>query len=487
MADETEGDWAAGAPRRRREPPTIEGEAEEIASASVPESHAHAESAAAGGDAAGSEAHIAPDQAAHAALSGYTPDPAGDGERPHAAHESAAHAPPPADDALRRRAAWLPFDPSWPLVTAAVAIGALAALVVIGVLWELGELPNRQASVDSEARLARIETQVRDLTNRPTGDQAALDAVHALDARVSALEQAPRAGSDAALAGRVAALETAMKPLTEGLADLNRRADQATAAARAAREQSDAAMKSFAAVARQSAEGAQKSSEASGDVDALAQRIASLERTVQGLRDEVAKLPAEERAVRLAVAAQALKSAVERGAPFTAELDVVRPLVPDSEALAALAPFAASGVSSAQALAREASALTPELAKTITPSSPSPTPASASPLAGILDKLQANAERLVRIRPIEETGDDPAAVIGRIEVKAARGDVDGVLAEADKLPPATRAPLAPWIKKAQARKAALAAAATLSRDALAALGRAPGEGPAGGAQGAPVR
>jgi hypothetical protein len=92
------------------------------------------------------------------------------------------------------------------------------------------------------------------------------------------------------------------------------------------------------------------------------------------------------------------------------------------------------------------------------------------PESGFLEKLQAHAERLVRIRPIEEiAGDEPAAVIARVEVKAARGDVPGALTELGKLPPPLRAPAQAWIDRAQGRAGALAASRRFAADALAAL------------------
>jgi hypothetical protein len=91
---------------------------------------------------------------------------------------------------------------------------------------------------------------------------------------------------------------------------------------------------------------------------------------------------------------------------------------------------------------------------------------------GFLDKLQANAERLVRIRRIEDApGDDPASIIGRIELRAIHMDVSEALAELAKLPPAVRAPAEAWIKKAQARVAAVELSRRLEAEALKTLGR----------------
>ena len=98
--------------------------------------------------------------------------------------------------------------------------------------------------------------------------------------------------------------------------------------------------------------------------------------------------------------------------------------------------------------------------------------AGTPPRDGFLEKLQASAEKLVRVRPLEEVaGDDPPAIVSRIEVKAAQADLAGALAELAKLPPALRAPADAWIAKAQARAAALEASRGFAAAALAGLGK----------------
>jgi len=93
---------------------------------------------------------------------------------------------------------------------------------------------------------------------------------------------------------------------------------------------------------------------------------------------------------------------------------------------------------------------------------------------GFLERLQANAERLVRIRPLDEPpGDDPAAVLTRIEQRALQADLPGALTELAKLPAPARAAAQAWIAKAQARLAAIAASRRFAADAFAALGKTP--------------
>jgi hypothetical protein len=118
-------------------------------------------------------------------------------------------------------------------------------------------------------------------------------------------------------------------------------------------------------------------------------------------------------------------------------------------------------VGDAPALARELASLVPAMRQAAGP---------AAPEGSFLDKLSANAQRLVRISPIDQApGDDPAAVIARLEGKAARGDLPGAIAELGKLPSAARAPAQDWLAKAQAREAAVAASRAFAGDALAAV------------------
>jgi hypothetical protein len=103
-----------------------------------------------------------------------------------------------------------------------------------------------------------------------------------------------------------------------------------------------------------------------------------------------------------------------------------------------------------------------------------PLAGGASSDSGFLGRIQASAERLVRVRRIENaTGDDPTAVLARLEQRAKDADLPGALAELAKLPAAAQAPAQGWIAKAQARIAALDASRRFAADSLAALGKLP--------------
>jgi len=322
-----------------------------------------------------------------------------------------------------------PASPSFISRPAVVGLaGALAVFVIVALLW-LGGMFSGAASPPDQ-RLTLIEAQLRDIASRPPPRNPETRTIEELTARVTQLEGAA-----------------------------SRPADDNTIAIREARSQADAAL-AAADAARAAAE--------KNNGEALANRVAALERASKALADEVAKsltAAGGDRPLRAVVAAQALRAAVERGDSFAAELAAAKAAASGPQALAPLEPFAANGLPSAAVLARQLSDLAPAMLKAV---------AAPAPSGGFLDRLQVNAEKLVRIRPIDEApGDEPSAVISRAQAKAARSDLSGAIAELKALPANARAPAEDWIKKAEAREAALNASRRLVADALAALGKAP--------------
>jgi hypothetical protein len=366
----------------------------------------------------------------------------------------------PASEALAapqsRRAPWAPSSMNWPVLLGAGALGGGLGLLVLAMLWWAGVFSPPDGAGPANARLALMESRLREIS-RPvpaTMDAKAMEDLAARLGKLEAAAAAPPPAGDSAVAGRLAALEAAVKSLQVTIAELNRRADDQASAVRESRSRADAAL-AAADAARSTPR----------DLEAVTNRIAALENTFKTFPDDLAKHLAAvgDRPLRLAVAAQALRIAVDRGDPFASELAAVKPLSPDPRAITQLEPFAATGVPTPAALARQLTEITPAMSRLAGP---------LPPEGGFFDRLQANAERLVRVRPIEEgQGDDPAAVISRIEAKAARADIAGALAELTKLPAPVRAPAEDWIKKAQARTAAVDASRRLAADAFAALGR----------------
>lgn len=371
----------------------------------------------------------------------------------------AAHAVPP-PDYLRAAYDRLPKDWPWPLIGTAAAAAIVFFAVGLGAgQWLSGRMPQQTApepiaappSPELLARIAKLETQ---LAAAPKDDPQ-------LPARLAKLEAqlgAPRP-QDPQMLARIVAAEAAVKTLADVAAAREKRSDDIAALAAEARDRASSAVS--AAEAAQKARAA--SSDRRADLDALTNRIAALEQSARSSQAELARrISADDAKGRLAIAAIALRDAAESGMPFTAEFAAMKSLSGDAAALAALEPFAAAGVPSAAALGRELAGLMPAVWKAARKEEPQP--------GTFLERLQSNAEKIVRIRPAgEAVGDDPASISARIEARAGNADIRGALAELVKLPPEARMPAEGWIKKAQARNAAIAAARNLSQTALGAL------------------
>jgi hypothetical protein len=364
---------------------------------------------------------------------------------------AAAEAPPPPESQpgsgsdheaqpkdVRRRAPW------WPALAAGAVAGAVAGASIPLLLQATGVLST------SEAPSPPASVGV---------DKRALDDLSGRLAKLEAAVTASRPALDTESANRVTAVEADLKALTETVGILARRSDELTTNVRETRQRADSAAAAAAELKAVPRPPAASSEKLEGQIQALTSRVAAAE-------TELAKragAQSSDRSGRFAVAAAALAAAVERGQPFAAELAAVSSFAPDPKLLAPLAPFAATGVPTPAALGKELSALIPSLLAAV----------GGAPHEGsFLEKLQANAGKLVRIHPTQEApGSDPATVVERIEIKAGKSDITGALAELATLPPAARAPAAGWMEKAQARSAAVEASRRLTADALAELSK----------------
>ena len=303
--------------------------------------------------------------------------------------------------------------------------------------WLFGALSGgRDTSTDLNPRLAAIEKQLNELAARPAPARVDAKAVDDLAGRLAKLESAqaaPRAPvTDPVVLGRINVAESATKSLADNAAALSRRAEAADAAVR----------------------------DTNSRIEKLTAALADVQTTAR------AAAAGSDRASRLAVAASALRNAVEHGDSFTAELAIVKPLAPDAGAIALLEPFAASGVPGNAALGQELATIVRPLLR-----ASDQTPADA----GFLDRLQANAQKLVRVRPDDEEprGNDRSAILTRVEQRASQGNVAAAMTELDKLPADARASMQAWIGKVEARNKALDASRRLAGDAVAALKAAP--------------
>jgi hypothetical protein len=341
--------------------------------------------------------------------------------------------------------------------TVSALLGAVVAAAIIGGVWLAGFIPSRNAATPAEP-----------MAVPSPAIHSAADA--AITARLDKIERAVQGQQqpDAAMGNRIAALEAQTKSLGTSIATLGGRLDEIASSSQSAVKQADAAHAAAEAAtkANQATNQAMSQNTAQrGDIEALTNRVVTLENTVKTLTAAATEAAPEtdDRPARLSVAAEALRATVERGAPYQAELAAVQALGVDRAATAPLQPFASQGVPSVSALARELTALTAALEGAAEP---------AATDATFLDRLKANAQKLVRITPAgPPPGNDPADVIARINFDAVHGDIDAALADIKQLPDPKKALAGDWIKKVQSRDAAVAASRRIAADALAALSK----------------
>jgi hypothetical protein len=352
-----------------------------------------------------------------------------------------------------------------PMKVVIIGSACIIATIIGGALWiylasDGSDGPQRNAaSLD-----AAVPKDVVERLAKPEADPRAPPAQAS-----PSLYPPPQAGE---LESRIAALDAMLAPLAERIAALERTVRDAAAAARAAGERAPRAV--------EGREGGDEQNRAQPNdrtaLEALATRVTAIEsrqtalQQKQGELDRLANaMTTPDRTIRVATVALALRSAVERNGPFTAELAAARLLGLDEKALASLAPFAATGLPTRNELFRSLSTLVPELRRLSVP--------SAQDL-GYLDRLQASAVRMLNIRPVrDEPGDDPATVMSRIEFKMPQQDIEAMVAELDKLPAPARDLAQGWRTKALARQEALESARIIATTSVTKLGEPAVRGP----------
>ena len=309
--------------------------------------------------------------------------------------------------------------------------GAVAAAVVIGVGWMLG-WPAVQAP--------------------PAAPQVTSATVDTLSGRVAAVEaKAGKPAADPAIVARIDALEKSAGTLRSDIANLRAQSDKT-------------------ASALNDAKSAPRDGAASPDLAALNNRISQLERASTNARAELAQQGEkiadakvmDDKPLRYVVAASLLDVAVRHNDPYEAQLSAARSLAAKPELLKPLDVFASAGIPTPVALSRELLNIVSKL------SPPAETLGSG---AGIVERLQAGASKLVRIERTDGVGNDRGAIVARVTAAALRNDFVEARRELKTLPEADRAPAQAWLDKADARDAALAASRKFADDAMAGLAK----------------
>jgi hypothetical protein len=326
------------------------------------------------------------------------------------------------------RAGESPQRGSMPLIAAGL-IGGVVALAGGGALQWAGVLPSFGGN-----GLAALESRVNELTNQVAAMPAPVDYTGRLDALDQQVKQAAEAVAGGS-AEAVEAIDARLKGLEDGLAAAN----SAIAAAPAGAPVDLAPVNDRLASVEAEAQSGAAALATAGD------RIAALEKTVGEISGKVAE-QAEQPKAALAIAASALKAAIERGEPFTTEIDTFAAVAPPSPQIDQLRQMAAAGVASRAAI----EAAFPAAASAMVAAGK-----VEDPNAGILDKLISSAQSLVDVRPVGMVeGEGAAEIVARMEVHIKAGDYAAAAAEYDKLPEAAKAAGASFIALVNARQSA---------------------------------
>lgn len=190
-----------------------------------------------------------------------------------------------------------------------------------------------------------------------------------------------------------------------------------------------------------------------GEVEAgqaqLASRLDTFEAALRTLNlrvDEQARAQAEAPSTALIIAASSLKAAIDRGTPFTAELDTYAALSPAASQLEPLRELAATGVQTRAQIVAGSDAAANAMIAAARP---------VDPQAGITERLWSSMMGLVQIRPIGMVeGEGVPEIVARLDAAVQEGNYDRALSEYDTLPPEAKAAGETFIARLRARHTA---------------------------------
>lgn len=179
-----------------------------------------------------------------------------------------------------------------------------------------------------------------------------------------------------------------------------------------------------------------------GPADDLTARLDEIEQALTAVQSELSEREGEPRAA-LVIAASALKTAIDRGDGFQAELDTYAALAPDSEGVTSFGAYAADGVPTHNALLVDL----PDAADRMVAAG-----RQREESDDFIANLWQSARDLVSVRPVGTIeGDSVEALVARLEAAVRSGDYGAALAEYEQLPPAAQSAGADFMDRVRAR------------------------------------
>lgn len=315
-----------------------------------------------------------------------------------------------------------------------------AIAIVVGALIAVGGAFALLHFARPSADLAALSARVAALEQQTQATQAFQTTAHALDKRVTDLEHDMQSthAAFAHLEDTLQTLQSEMKTASAGGAP----ADLGPLNDRIAKLEKD-----LAALDQKVETQAAKFA---SDLGALKNQRSSAEQAAITHADADA----------IAILANELRRKVDSGAPFADELTALKTRGVAKDEIAALAPFAETGVAAQAALVEQFAALAPQLLA----SEPKP--------KSFLARLIHDARRLIRIRKIGDTeGHDVAAEIARVTAALSADKDDEALREWNRLSDDAKAKSQDFGEALQRRLAAEKAAKAIEAGALAALAK----------------
>lgn len=342
-------------------------------------------------------------------------------------------------------------------------IGAALTLAVAGGAWYAGFVPavdNNRSAIDQQtgaidalrSEMEALRAQVSDASaSSPAGPDLSGD-LEALRGEVATLSQslqgvrdevavlgsASGAGGNgeaaAALGERLSGIEQRLQGLSDSVSAGGGGLD--APAVRALIDEATAPLAERIGQANEAASAAQAA------IAGLESTVAALQQGMSAIDEKLAQNGGQADVAR-AIAATALKSAIDRGQPFMAELETFASVTGGGEAVDALRSMAATGVPTRAAIAEEANDAAYAMIDA----------AQALPEdAGFMDRLSASARSLVKSRPVgTPEGDKPADIAARMVSAVERGDYGAALAEYEAMPEAGQAAVADFAARLKAR------------------------------------
>jgi hypothetical protein len=197
---------------------------------------------------------------------------------------------------------------------------------------------------------------------------------------------------------------------------------------------------------------------ASGDIEALTGRLDALESKLTSLQAKVGEAARQPDATAL-IAANALKTAIDRGGSFKVELDTYASLAPQDSSVEGLKAFADTGVPTVADLNAWFGPVANRIVAT-----ENKLPADA----GVWDQLVASAKGLVSVRPVAGNveGEGVGPTTARMEAALHAGDLERAIGEWEKLPADAKAVSGEFANQMKVRRDADALIQRLVADSL---------------------